>query len=256
MMGSINLETIWAFLGIHFGYTWVNAYATLDVLSRDENGDNREARAKTWIRNKTKELNFLALIGTFIASIVVSSFSWPAIENTHWMVEALWYNSLTMAIVSAVMAFQQSSSLGCALAKVETGHNLLPVLLQREQKNKQKKPSHKAVFVLQAPVQLLSYSVLAYFIGLLVLIFYPLAKDLRDQNSVNIAIFYGSFIPCYIAFYFVTSSLSRHVLEKVQQAEGLAEGKAEGQAGEQEERDVELGSLDVDRRHLKKAVRE
>lgn len=94
-------------------------------------------------------------------------------DTTHWIVHAFWYNSIVMSIVSAVMTFQQSSALGCILAKVQNHYRLDVALL----KGASKKPSRQAVFVLQAPIQLLMYSISVYLLGLIMSIIYPVARE-------------------------------------------------------------------------------
>jgi hypothetical protein len=94
------------------------------------------------------------------------------VEKTHWVVPAFWYNAGILAIFSAIMAFHQSSALGFVLAKVLNGNSLGDALLKKGTLV----PSETAVFVLQAPVQILTYGVALYLIGYLTYVVYPISQ--------------------------------------------------------------------------------
>ncbi|PLB46192.1 hypothetical protein P170DRAFT_479110 [Aspergillus steynii IBT 23096] len=192
-----------------FGYTWVTSYNTLKVLGKDGFSD---AEAKLWVETKITELNFMSAIGTFIASVIATSLGWPGMDKTHWVVSAFWYNAIVMAVVSAVMAFQQSSGLGCVRAKITSEHRLDEALMRG---SVQQKPSRAAVFVLQAPVQILSYSVMIYLAGLVVFLIHPVGSHAFEDKEVKIAIFCGALFPVYVAFYVASSVLLQKIIKKI-----------------------------------------
>jgi hypothetical protein len=85
-----------------------------------------------------------------------------------------------MVITSVLVAFQQVAGLGGILATHSTHLDLYQALV-----NKQRRPDWKTVFVLQVPVQLLSYSIFLYTFGLAVHVFYPLVNGWGDDAKAR-----------------------------------------------------------------------
>ncbi|KAL7970278.1 hypothetical protein HDV63DRAFT_375126 [Trichoderma sp. SZMC 28014] len=136
-------------------FTWVHAY---DVLK------NNDSTAE-WRKNKAEELQFVSVTSTLIASTVAASLSWPAIGDAHWTVTAFWMNSLTLAIISTLMAFQQNTILSAKEPPIK-------YLTKNKVAN---------ALALQAPVQFLSYSIATYFVGLFIYIAYPIQNGFHDS---------------------------------------------------------------------------
>ena len=85
-----------------------------------------------------------------------------------------------MVITSVLVAFQQVAGLGGILATRSTHGSLYHALL-----DKNGRPDIKTVFVLQVPVQLLSYSIFFYTLGLAVHVILPLgSKEWSDDSKV------------------------------------------------------------------------
>ncbi|KAL7898093.1 hypothetical protein HDV64DRAFT_250918 [Trichoderma sp. TUCIM 5745] len=159
-------------------FTWVHAY---DVLK------NNDSTAE-WRKNKAEELQFVSVTSTLIASTVAASLSWPAIGDAHWTVTAFWMNSLTLAIISTLMAFQQNTILSAKEPPIK-------YLTKNKVAN---------ALALQAPVQFLSYSIATYFVGLFIYIAYPIQNGFHDSLT-KIAITYMSFTLLYLLFYIFVS---------------------------------------------------
>ncbi|KAL4935262.1 hypothetical protein BDV06DRAFT_228988 [Aspergillus oleicola] len=194
-----------------FGYTWVTSYNTLRVIGAD--GINHQ-EAELWVETKINELNFTAAIGALVASVIATSLSWPGADAVHWIVTAFWYNGIVMAVVSAVMAFQQSSALGCVLAKIHNGATLNTALLGEDHR-----PLLKVVFVLQAPIQMLSYCISLYLLGLLVYIVYPTSGLSFDDPRAKIAIFCGVLFAFYLGFFITASVFLQRICKNVRQGD-------------------------------------
>ncbi|KAL4861460.1 hypothetical protein BDV12DRAFT_203996 [Aspergillus spectabilis] len=154
-------------LSICLGSTWVTSYKTLSVIGRS--GINKE-EAKAWLEYKRSKLNFMATI----------------------------YNATLLAILSAVMAFQQSSALGHLLVKVLNGHRLDDTLLQKGTSL----PSKTAVFVLQAPIQMLAYGIAMFLMGHIVYVVYPVLRVSYPADDAKIAMFYEILLPISGRFFF------------------------------------------------------
>jgi hypothetical protein len=119
------------------------------------------------------------LQGGLLASAVTASLSWPDIQTSHWLARACWYSSLSMVITSVLVAFQQIAGLGGFLATHSSPAELSRALLPNG------RPDWKTVFVLQVPVQLLSYSIFLYTLGLAIYVFYPLVNGWGDDAKVR-----------------------------------------------------------------------
>ncbi|KAL2813676.1 hypothetical protein BJX63DRAFT_431798 [Aspergillus granulosus] len=188
------------------GFTWVTSYNTLEVIGRD--GITKE-EAKVWIDYKKSELNFTATIGTLLTSVIAASLSWSGVETTHWVVPAFWYNAAILAIFSAIMAFHQSSALGYVLAKVLHGGSLGNALLKKGTLM----PSRAAVFVLQAPIQLLTYGIAMYLIGYLVYVVYPISQAGYPAEPAKIALFFGILLTTSCGFFVISLVLLQRLID-------------------------------------------
>ncbi|KAA8909116.1 hypothetical protein FN846DRAFT_918330 [Sphaerosporella brunnea] len=168
-------------------YTWFNAYETLDVLGKKKSTDNKET--KLWVESKRSELNFVAVVGSLLASVIASSLSWPEVSNSPWIVEALWVTSIAFVTGAVVMAFQQSASLAKLLIECSCtdGKSVYSTYLFHSSK----KPSLMAVFALQAPVQLLTYCFCSYSIGLMV---HVSSKGFTGELPWRVSVFFVSAI--------------------------------------------------------------
>lgn len=175
------------------GYTWYKTYRTIEMLA----GSPSTATTR-WLEHKQTELNFASLIvsplagaveirgadgvttlqGGLLASCVTASLSWPDVPTAHWLVRACWYVSLSMVITSVLVAFQQVAGLGGILATHGSHASLYSALLDRNGR-----PDIKIVFVLQVPVQLLSYSIFFYTLGLAVHVISPLGWSVWGDGS-------------------------------------------------------------------------
>lgn len=112
--------------------------------------------------------------GTLIASVVVGSIQWGSLEAAHWVVWACWYGTLLLSLVSVMLAFYLSLLLS-NFAINSRGINFLLEALHMP-KNKMR-ARWASLFALQIPIMLLSYALIAYILGLGLLIIRPLWND-------------------------------------------------------------------------------
>ncbi|KAF8246480.1 hypothetical protein K440DRAFT_363876 [Wilcoxina mikolae CBS 423.85] len=197
------------------GYTWFKTYRTIEML------DSTSDRTVKWLEHKQSELNFGSLIGGLLASAVTASFSWPDVAGSHWLVRACWYVSLSMVITSVLVAFQQVAGLGGILATHHNHEQLFRALV-----DSRGKPHWRTVFVLQVPVQLLSYSIFFYTLGLAVHVFSPLRQAWSDSS--NVAVFYGVWFGLTVGLFMIGSHYSLQLLETPDGVEETAGMKREG----------------------------
>ncbi|KAL3449427.1 hypothetical protein BJX65DRAFT_305984 [Aspergillus insuetus] len=175
-------------------FTWVTSYKTIEVIG--SKGITTEA-VNAWLEYRRGELNFTAIISS-------PPLSPPASHGPAWKRRTgsylFWYNAGILAIFSAIMAYHQSSALGFILAKVFNGNRLGDALLKKGTIV----PSKTADFVLQAPIQILTYGIAMYLIGYLTYVVYPISQAGYPADPAKIALFFEVllFVSCG---FFVTS---------------------------------------------------
>lgn len=118
--------------------------------------------------------------GALLASAITSSLSWSDIKEpeTHWLVRASWYASLSIVITSLLVTFQQVVALGGIMAAKSYGDLYLS----------NGKPNWKTVFALQIPVELLIYSFCLYAFGLAMYVFWPMRLGWSDDSKVGLSL--------------------------------------------------------------------
>jgi len=94
-----------------------------------------------------------------------------------------------MVITSVLVAFQQVAGLGGILATHSHHKQLFRALVDARGK-----PDWKTVFVLQVPVQLLSYSIFFYTLGLAVHVFWPMRQRWSDDSKVCVVLMLWCFM--------------------------------------------------------------
>ncbi|KAI5814020.1 hypothetical protein BZA77DRAFT_389480 [Pyronema omphalodes] len=200
-------------------YTWVKTYITIDNLgesdlnlSEEENQKLRGERTTKWLRHKNEELNYAAVIGGLLASVISASISWPKVDEGPWVVRALWYASLTLVITSVLVAFQQVAGLGALLA-TRSNHYSIHRSLMNPNPQKQDVPHRIKVVALQIPVQLLSYSIFCYTSGLAVHIIYPAVKAGGWSHQAKTAVLYSVSFLMGTFFFFINNIYSLEMLE-------------------------------------------
>jgi hypothetical protein len=112
--------------------------------------------------------------GTLIASVVVGSIQWGSLGTAHWVVWACWYETLILSLVSVMLAFYLSLLLS-NFAINPLGDKLLLKALHLSKNNM--KARWASLFALQVPIMLLSYSLIAYILGMALLVACPLWND-------------------------------------------------------------------------------
>ena len=101
--------------------------------------------------------------------------------EAHWAVRACWLAALTLVITSVLVAFQQVAGLSGLVATHASHRALHGALLNR----RTRRPDWKTVFVLQVPVQLLSYAIFLYTVGLAVFVFAPMRMAWVAETKVR-----------------------------------------------------------------------
>lgn len=104
-----------------------------------------------------------------MASAVTASFSWDGFQaNASWFTRGTWYGSIIFSLVSVMVAFHHI----ILFANFGTDPQGPRKLLEAISKNG--KPDFIFLYVLQVPVMLLSFSLMSYFMGLSLLVIFPL----------------------------------------------------------------------------------
>ena len=132
--------------------------------------------------------------GGFLFTTVASCLQWPSTQNGHWSAAAFFYACMLLAFVAVVMGSQQLLVLPDEApsdwdASVESNDRyakemkeseklyLLAVVGRLRERLRDDRPDSFQVFALQAPLMLLTSSVMAFLAGLCSVVFAPLANQ-------------------------------------------------------------------------------
>jgi hypothetical protein len=105
---------------------------------------------------------------------VTGSVQWKSLDTAHWFVYSAWYGTLLLSLVSVMVAFYLSILLSNFGINTAGNTHLLTALQSTQNK---KKARWGSLFALQVPIMLLSYSLIAYVVGLTLLVMRPLWTD-------------------------------------------------------------------------------
>ncbi|KAI5789218.1 hypothetical protein FPQ18DRAFT_44854 [Pyronema domesticum] len=147
-----------------------------------------------------------------LASVISASISWPKVDEGPWLVRAWWYAGLTLVITSVLVAFQQVAGLGALLA-TRSNHYSIHKSLMNPKPGKQDVPHRIKVVALQIPVQLLSYSIFCYTVGLAVHVIYPTVKAGEWSDHGRTALFYSISLIMDTLFFSINNIYSLEMLE-------------------------------------------
>lgn len=100
-----------------------------------------------------------------IVSAVCSSFSWNRLEQAHWVASAAWYGSVVLSTTSVIEAFH----LSIFLSDAEVG-GYTDKLLREKLFGSSEKAKPFALYALQIPIMMLSWSLISYMTGLSLLV--------------------------------------------------------------------------------------
>jgi hypothetical protein len=119
---------------------------------------------------------------------VTSCLSWNCISNAHWSGPALWYASILLAVPVVLLGTQQLSVLP---QKEDIGQlSTVQITLMKERLTEQAcdepRPSRFMLFVWQAPMMFLSYSVVLFLAGFGSIVFSPLAQDQAWNDALKV----------------------------------------------------------------------
>ncbi|KAF2797995.1 hypothetical protein K505DRAFT_357887 [Melanomma pulvis-pyrius CBS 109.77] len=94
-------------------YYWTLCHYTIFpirkiVMAQYDENKFRKA-TKVFFHGKLNEAKLVTLASTLSAAASFGAFSWTGIENSPWILFALWYLSLVLAILSLITAGQQSA---------------------------------------------------------------------------------------------------------------------------------------------------
>lgn len=121
--------------------------------------------------------------------------TWPSTERAHWSAVALFYQSTVFALVAIISSSQQLWILPRldldTLTDVNEVHRRIEDMSMFIHKV-QKSSGHgtlkaKYIFALQAPIMLLTVSVLAFLAGMCSTIFSPLAQNLAWNSDAKVS---------------------------------------------------------------------
>lgn len=127
---------------------------------------------------------------------MATCLTWPATVRAHWTASALFYLSTVFALVAIVSSSQQlwilpRLDLGSTINDVHEKHRRiedLSAFVHRVQRTRDGKLKAKYLFALQAPIMLLTLSVLAFLAGMCSTIYSPLAVKLAWDDAAKVSV--------------------------------------------------------------------
>ncbi|EMD68050.1 hypothetical protein COCSADRAFT_167318 [Bipolaris sorokiniana ND90Pr] len=187
----------------------------------------------SWRTRKLSELQFTTISCTVLAAAVIGAFSWPTVSTAHWLTPGFWHTSLILSILGILLSASEITVLnllGPVRYAASSSPSLLPPTSQCPPSStpsngggvydaaiqrymplllspvtvkedagsggaKQRYvPRRKMVFIWQAPLMFMSYSVCAFLAGLTVLVGLPVLRGEKKgawgDEGWNIAVMY------------------------------------------------------------------
>ncbi|KAK3315431.1 hypothetical protein B0H66DRAFT_565355 [Apodospora peruviana] len=192
----------------------------LTVATDLKNGESAEfiaGKLQRWRDRKLHELQFVQVAGTLLAAAVIGCFSWAPKDEEHWLGPAAWYGSLVLSITAVLLSSSEafilsaiknappvsgsSSRLSQELSMILHVQNWNNGDNHDDDDNDPEGRSHHPVshqgtgpvkvdirwnmiFTWQAPIMLLGYSIIGFFMGLVIFVCTPL-YDGHDGPYLN-----------------------------------------------------------------------
>jgi len=190
---------------------------TIEPVNRIIAASNNEARSRLpqeWADLKAEESKYIQIAGGFLFTTVATCVTWPSTDRAHWSASALFYMSMIFALVAIISSSQQL----WILPRLDLG--TLNSIHERQRRiddvsafvsRVQKTDGHgnlkaRYVFALQAPIMLLTFSVLLFLAGLCSTVCSPLARKLEWNSDAKISFLFGIASIVALAVFASTSS--------------------------------------------------
>ena len=122
---------------------------------------------------------------------MTSCLQWYGTQTSHWSAPALFYSSLIFSLLAVVNGSQQILLLpetraeGCYSDRDEDEARSIRDRLRKDEANE---VTRRWVFALQAPMMLLTLSVISFLAGLCSVIFSPLAHHLTWNSEAKVSL--------------------------------------------------------------------
>ncbi|MCJ1250779.1 hypothetical protein MMC30_008007 [Trapelia coarctata] len=174
-------------------YTTTTPWQILNIAVQQmidiHNNTERNDIILQWAKDKRAEFKHVSLAGTIVASAVTGSIQWQQSSSAHWIVLAAWYGGLLLSLFCIIIAFHLSILIATYTARSDGAQKLLSVVKTK----KGNKPSITGLYILQVPMMLLSYSIISYIMGLIIMVMEVLWRDAWSDNS-KIALFFVPYL--------------------------------------------------------------
>ncbi|KAK8138124.1 hypothetical protein PG984_001504 [Apiospora sp. TS-2023a] len=202
----------------------IQAIAKAINVRRDE--EEIHLMLARWRERKLYELHYIQIAGTLLSGAVIGCFSWTPRDKEHWLGPAAWYSCLILSLFAILLssseAFIFSNIRAPAPTLTEHGPVSSPLSVEvsmiihidrggsrTEQEAEGRRETVAAtapslvpparalvrwnmVFTWQAPIMLLSYSVVSFLVGVTVYVCTPLYTDNDSLGGRAAAYFYLS----------------------------------------------------------------
>ena len=105
----------------------------------------------------------------------ISCLSWSNLSTTYWPGPALWYGSIILALTSIIVGAQQAMFMPDTV-DTEAAQEFRRRHIANNGSEKRPEPRQIMLFVWQAPLMCLSYSIVFFLAGLTSVVLSPLAQ--------------------------------------------------------------------------------
>ncbi|KAK1763960.1 hypothetical protein QBC33DRAFT_548426 [Phialemonium atrogriseum] len=197
-------------------------------LKEKDNPRNVSERLAHWRDRKLNELQFTQVAATLLSAAVIGCFSWIPQDTEHWLGPAAWYSSLALSLLAVLLSSSEafifstiknspnrpdlSKELSMILSLSHSYWDEENVIIPNLERNDITEPSQGSsreqrarklpaverpvkvdirwnmVFTWQAPMMLMAYSVIGFFMGLIIYVCTPLYDGTEFDGGSKAAI--------------------------------------------------------------------
>ncbi len=211
--GSVVLETVTSLFHVIF-VPWRSSYEPIKSFLNVEN-DLKDVQTSSWRDRKLAELTFVGITVSLVEPLfpavkncrrglrltrsllhsqcalitgaVVQAVTWPQAQTPSKLPLGLWYSSLVLSLVAICLATQQSVALNRTSSYRDCTSRIRSLLGQKllsedSDRSETWVPRMLQLYVWQTPIMLLNFGILAFVIGLGIMVFENIN---RTDNSGN-----------------------------------------------------------------------
>lgn len=126
-----------------------------------------------------------------LSSVIAGAFSWPPVANAHWLVQGLWYSSITLSLASIATATEQAVALSRIVCHPNGLANLRDVLGKPANEiqvthNHMYEPRKLQLYIWHLPLAMLNASIYLFLLGLFAYLLGNVFRPREDGVDVKV----------------------------------------------------------------------